>query len=249
MSGHSKWAQIKHKKAATDAKRGRIFTRLIREITVAARTGGGDAEVNARLRVAIAAAKAANMPQENIERAIKRGTGELEGVSYEEVTYEAYGPGGVAILIEAMTDNKNRTVAAIRHTFSRFGGNLGETGCVSWMFKRTGLITIPSNGVDEDRLIEVALDAGAQDVRQEDEYFEVYTDVAHVLEVKEKLEKSNFAVESAEITAIPQSYVHLEGKEAEKLVKLLSALEELDDVQKVHSNMDVPDEILAQVNE
>lgn len=249
MSGHSKWAQIKHKKAATDAKRGKLFTRLIREITVAARNGGGDPEMNPRLRVAIAAAKSANMPQENIERAIKRGTGEIEGASFEEVTYEAYGPGGVAILIEVMTDNKNRTVAAIRHVFSRFGGNLGETGCVSWMFKKTGLITIPASGVNEDKLIEVALDSGAQDVRQEDDYFEVYTDVFNLLDVKEKLEKSNFPIENAEITAVPQSYVHLEGKDAEKLVKLLSALEELDDVQKVHSNMDVPDEILAQVSE
>ncbi len=248
MSGHSKWAQIRHKKAAMDAKRGRLFTRLIREITVAARLGGGDPNANPRLRNAIAAAKAANMPAENIERAIKKGTGELPGVAYEEVVYEGYGPGGVAIMVEAMTDNKNRTVAEIRHIFSKYGGNLGETGCVSWMFRKSGLIYIPVEGTDEDKLMEVALEAGADDIKQEGDYYEVYTAVGDLYSVREALEAAGFTVESAQISALPQSTVRVEGKDAERLLKLLSALEEHDDVQRVHSNMDVPDEILASVS-
>jgi len=247
MSGHSKWAQIKHKKAATDAKRGKLFTRLIKEITIAAKNGGGDPDGNARLRSAIAAAKAANMPADNIERAIKKGTGELPGVSYEEVTYEGYGHGGVAIIIETLTDNKNRTVADIRHIFSRFGGNMGETGCVSWMFNKVGLIYIPEKGVNEDGLIEIALDAGAADVQREDEYSEVYTELTDLFDVREKLIGAKFTVEDAEVTAIPQSYVELDAKNGEKLLKLLNAIEEQEDVQKVYSNMDIPEEILAQI--
>ncbi|RKZ28450.1 YebC/PmpR family DNA-binding transcriptional regulator [bacterium] len=244
MSGHSKWASIKHKKAITDAKRGKLFTKLIREITVAARQGGGDINGNARLRTAVAAAKAANMPAENIERAIKKGTGELEGVSYEEVTYEGYGQGGVAIMLEVLTDNKKRTVAEIRHTFARLGGNLGEAGCVSWMFHKVGMLTVPKQGTEEEKLMEAALEAGANDFKEEDDFFEIYTEPSNVFDVRDKLIAKGFNVNSAEVTAIPQSTVHLEGKDAEKLLKLLYALEDNDDVQKVYSNVDIPDEIV-----
>lgn len=247
MSGHSKWAQIRHKKAATDAKRGKLFTKLIKELTVAARIGGGDPDGNARLRTAIAAAKAANMPAENIQRAIKKGTGELPGVSYEEVVYEGYGPGGVAIMIEAMTDNKNRTVAEIRNILSKLGGNLGETGCVSWMFSKVGMILVPFNGTDEEKLMEAAVEAGATDIQQEGEFFAVYTDVTELDRVRESLETAGMTIVSAEITALPQSVVSLEGKEAKQLLKLLSTLEDHDDVQKVYSNMDIPDEVLAEI--
>jgi len=248
MSGHSKWASIKHKKAVVDAKRGKLFTRLIKEITVAARIGGGDPDSNARLRSAIAAAKAGNMPSENIDRAIKKGTGELPGVSYEETTYEGYGHGGVAIMIETMTDNKNRTVAEIRHIFSRFGGNLGESGCVSWMFDKVGLIFVPIEGTDEEKLMESALEAGATDISQEGEFFEVYTEATDLFDVREKLIDSGINVESAEMTAIPQSVVELDGKDAPKLMKLLSALEDHDDVQKVYANMDIPDEVMEKMD-
>ena len=245
MSGHSKWHQIRHKKAAVDAKRGKLFTKLIREIMVAARMGGGDPEMNPRLRTAIEAAKAANMPSENIERAIKKGTGELEGVSYEEVVYEGYGPGGVAIMIEALTDNKNRTVAEIRHIFSKYGGNLGESGCVAWMFTKTGLILVPKDGTDGEKLLEVALEAGAEDFNEEGtDYYEIYVQPSNLLELKQALTDAGFTVESAEITALPQSTVRVEGKEAEKLLKLLEVLEDHDDVQKVYSNMDIPDEVM-----
>jgi len=247
MSGHSKWHQIRHKKAAMDAKRGKLFTKLIREITIAAKQGGGDPDMNPRLRTAIEAAKAANMPAENIERAIKKGTGELEGVAYEEVVYEGYGPGGVAIMIEAVTDNKNRTVAEIRHIFSKYGGNLGETGCVSWMFTKTGMILVPKEGTDPDKLLEVALEAGAEDFKDEEgtEFFEIYAQPSDLMSLKDALTQAGFKVESAEITAIPQSTVRVEGKNAEKLLKLLEALEDHDDVQKVHSNMDIPDEVMS----
>ena len=242
MSGHSKWASIKHKKAVTDAKRGKLFTKLIKEITVAARTGGGDPSGNPRLRTAIAAAKAANMPADNIERAIKKGTGELPGVSYEEVTYEGYGPGGVAIIVETMTDNKKRTVAEIRNIFSKLGGNLGENGCVAWMFSKVGLILVPVENTDEDKLIEVALESGADDVKQDGDFYEVYTQMNNLFDVREKLMEAGITVESAEISAVPQSTVTVTGKDAQKLLKLLSTLEDHDDVQKVYSNMDIPDE-------
>ncbi|MCD6595916.1 YebC/PmpR family DNA-binding transcriptional regulator [bacterium] len=245
MSGHSKWASIKHKKAATDAKRGKLFTKLIREITVAARQGGGDTEGNARLRTAIAAAKAANMPADNVDRAIKKGTGELEGVSYEEIVYEGYGHGGVAIIMEIVTDNKKRTVAEIRHIFTRLGGNLGESGCVSWMFQKVGMLMVSREGIDEEKLMEAALESGADDFKDDDdEYFEIYTDPSNTFDVRQKLIEKGFKVDSAETIAIPQSTVHLEGRDAEKLLKLLYALEDNDDVQKVYSNMDIPDEIV-----
>ncbi len=249
MSGHSKWAQIKHKKAATDAKRGQIFTKLIKEITVAARQGGGDPAGNARLRTAIAAAKAANMPTENIERAVKKGTGELPGVAYEEVTYEAYGPGGVAIIIEVMTDNKNRTIAELRHIFSRMGGNMGETGCVSWMFTKAGVIYVPIENANEEKLMETVLDAGATDIQQAEGFYEIYTEVGDLENVREKLAASGFVIDSAEITAIPQSMVRVEGKDGERVYKLLEALEEHDDVQRVFSNADIDEEIVAKMGQ
>lgn len=247
MSGHSKWASIKHKKAATDAKRGKLFTKLIKEITVAARAGGGDPDSNSRLRTALAAAKAGNMPADNIERAIKKGTGELPGVSYEEITYEGYGPGGVAIIVETMTDNKKRTVSEIRNIFSKLGGNFGESGCVAWMFSKVGLILIPAGETDEEKLMEASLEAGADDIKQDGDYFEVYTGTNNLFDVREKLLEAGFNIESAEISAIPQSTVSVSGKDAQKLLKLLAALEDHDDVQKVYSNEDIPDDIMAEM--
>ena len=246
MAGHSKWANIKHKKAREDAKRGKIFTKVTREIIVAARLGGGDPDKNPRLRRAIQKAKSVNMPKENIERAIKRGTGELEGVSYEEVVYEGYGPGGVAILVEAITDNRNRTVSEIRTIFSKHGGNLGEAGCVAWMFERKGLITVKD--VDEDLLMEVAIEAGAEDVSQEEGLFSVITAVEDLDRVREAIEEKGIKVESARLTYIPQSTVRVEGEKAEKLIKLLDALEDHDDVQNVYANFDVPEEVLASIS-
>ncbi|HZX61369.1 MAG TPA: YebC/PmpR family DNA-binding transcriptional regulator [Candidatus Methylomirabilis sp.] len=245
MSGHSKWAGIKHKKAKVDAQRGRVFTRLIREITLAARTGGGDPGGNARLRDAMDKAKAANMPQDNMLRAIKKGTGELEGVAYEECVYEGYGPGGVAVLLEAVTDNRNRTTAEIRKIFSRFGGNLGESGCVGWMFAKRGLIQITKKGVDEEQLLAGALEAGAEDVRGADQTFEVVTDPKDFDKVKKALEKASIPIEHAEITMVPQSAIRLGGKEAEQVLRLMDELEEHDDVQHVYANFDIPEEIMA----
>ncbi|MFQ5881241.1 MAG: YebC/PmpR family DNA-binding transcriptional regulator [Candidatus Methylomirabilales bacterium] len=245
MSGHSKWAGIKHKKAKMDAQRGRIFGRLIREITVAARLGGGDPAGNPRLRDAIDKAKAANMPQDNILRAIKKGTGEMEGVSYEECVYEGYGPGGVAVLLEALSDNRNRTTAEIRKIFSRFGGNLGESGCVGWMFQKKGLIQVTAKGVDEEKLLAVALEAGAEDVRGEEQTFEIVTDPKDFKAVKAALEQVAFPLESAEVTKVPQSTVRLAGKEAEQVLRLMDGLEEHDDVQHVYANFDIPEEVMA----
>ncbi|MFP4348594.1 MAG: YebC/PmpR family DNA-binding transcriptional regulator [Thermodesulfobacteriota bacterium] len=242
MSGHNKWSTIKHKKGAADAKRGRIFTKLIKEITVAARMGGGDPDANPRLRTAIAAAKSENMPKDNIERAIKKGTGELEGVSYEENTYEGYGPGGAAIFLESVTDNKNRAVADIRHIFSKSGGNLGENGCVAWMFDKKGYINIEKDGVDEEKLMEVALDAGAEDVREEDGSFEVITEPEDFETVREAIEKASIAYADAEITMLPQNVAALQGKEAEQMVRLMDALDDCEDVQKVYTNADIPEE-------
>ena len=239
MAGHSKWKQIKHYKAATDAKRGAQFTKLIREITMAAKLGGGDPAGNPRLRTAIEAARAASMPKDNIERAIKKGTGELEGVEYSEITYEGYGPGGVAILIFALTDNANRTVAEIRHKLSRFGGNLGATNSVSWMFERKGQIYLDASKYSEDAALEAALEAGAQDFSAEGDHFVVTTDPADMHAVKSALESKGFVASESEIASVPNNMVHVEGKTAETLVKLLEELEELDDVQKVAANCDV----------
>jgi YebC/PmpR family DNA-binding regulatory protein len=239
MAGHSKWKQIKHYKAATDAKRGAQFTKLIREITMAAKLGGGDPGGNPRLRTAIEAARSASMPKDNIERAIKKGTGELEGVEYSEITYEGYGPGGVAILIFALTDNANRTVAEVRHKLSRFGGNLGATNSVSWMFERKGQIYIDASKYSEDAALEAALDAGAQDLSAEGEHYVVTTDPADMHAVKSAIEANGIVPLESEIASVPKTLVHVEGKTAESLVKLLEELEELDDVQKVAANCDV----------
>ena len=247
MSGHSKWSSIKHKKAATDAKRGKIFTKLIKEITVAARMGGGDLEANPRLRTAVAAGKSENMPKENIERAIKKGTGELEGVNYEECIYEGYGPGGAAVLIESLTDNKNRTVADIRSIFGKNGGNLGENGCVAWMFDNRGYIAVESKSVDEEVLMEIALEAGAEDIREDDGNFEVITAPGDFEAVKEAIGKASIVHIAAEVTMLPQTTTHLAGKEAEQMVRLMEMLEDCDDVQKVYTNADIPDDIVNQM--
>jgi YebC/PmpR family DNA-binding regulatory protein len=239
MAGHSKWKQIKHYKAATDAKRGALFTKLIREITVAAKAGGGDPDGNPRLRTAIEAARNASMPKENIERAVKKGTGELEGVDYQEVVYEAYGPGGVALMIQALTDNPTRTVSEVRHKLSRGGGNLGAANSVSWMFDRKGQIYVDATKYGEDAAMEAALDAGAEDFAREDEQFVVSTDPASLHRVKAALDAKGIAASEAELTWVPKNTVRVEGKDAESLVKLLEALEELDDVQKVDANFDM----------
>jgi YebC/PmpR family DNA-binding regulatory protein len=244
MSGHSKWSSIKHKKAATDAKRGKIFSRLIKEITVAARMGGGDPDANPRLRTAIAAAKSENMPKDNIERAIKKGTGELEGVSYEESIYEGYGPGGAAVLIESLTDNKNRAVADIRNIFNKSGGSLGENGCVAWMFDKKGYIAVENKSVDEDTLMETALDAGAEDLREDNSNFEVITAPEDFEAVKAAIDKASIIYIEAEITMLPQTTTNLVGKEAEQMVRLMELLEDCEDVQKVYTNADIPDEIV-----
>ncbi|MBM4348984.1 MAG: YebC/PmpR family DNA-binding transcriptional regulator [Deltaproteobacteria bacterium] len=248
MSGHSKWSTIKRKKGAADAKRGKLFTKIIKEIMVAARFGGGDINANPRLRTAVLAAKTENMPKDNIERAIKKGTGELEGVNYEDLTYEGYGPGGVAIILEVLTDNKNRTVAEVRHVFSKHNGNLGENGCVGWMFEKKGLILIDKSGVDEDRLIEVALDAGAVDVKDAGKDFEVTVLPANFDDVKKTLEEAGFKFNTSEVTMVPQSTVHLTGKEAEQMLKLMEGLEDTDDVQKVYANFDISDEEMERLS-
>ena len=245
MSGHSKWAGIKHKKAKVDAQRGRIFTKIIREITVAARVGGGDPAGNSRLRTAIQAAKAVNMPAENIERAIKKGTGELEGVTYEEVTYEGYGPGGVAVLVEVVTDNKNRTVGEIRKLFSRHGGSLGEVGCVSFLFEKRGHIQVEASKVDEDRLLSIALEAGAEDMQQDESLFAITTAPKDFEKVRDAVVKSGIQPLSAEITMLPKSTVKLGGKPAEQMLRLMEELEEHDDAQHVYANFDIPEEIMA----
>ena len=244
MSGHSKWSTIKHKKGAADAKRGRIFTRLIKEITVAARMGGGDPDANPRLRTAIASAKAENMPKDNIERAIKKGTGELEGVNYEEVNYEAYGPGGVAVLVECLTDNKNRAVAELKHIMDRHGGSLGEPGCVAWMFKQKGLIVLDREEVDEERLLDLALEAGAEDVKEEETTFEVITEPSDFEPVRAAIEEAGLAYGMAEVSMIPQNTVQLEGKQAQQMLNLMEALEDAEDVNRVYANFDIPDDVM-----
>jgi YebC/PmpR family DNA-binding regulatory protein len=249
VAGHSKWKQIKRKKAVTDARRGATFTKLIREITIAAKQGGGDPAGNARLRTAIDAAKAVNMPMDNIERAIKKGTGELEGVQYEEVTYEGYGPGGAAILIEATTDNANRTVAEIRHAFTRHSGNLGATNSVAWMFDRQGQILLDATKTDEDTALEAALDAGADDMIRDGDSFVITAPVARLHAVQEQLKARRLPVQGVEITMVPKSTVKVEGKDAKKLLELLEGLEEMDDVARVSSNFDIDAEAMAAVTD
>lgn len=239
MSGHSKWSSIKHKKGATDAKRGKVFTRIIKELTVAARVGGGDPDSNPRLRTVVADAKAANMPADNIKRAIRRGTGEEPGVSYEEATYEGYGPGGVALMLETLTDNKNRTVSEIRHLLSKYGGNLGETNSVAWMFTKQGYILIEKSKVDEDGLMGVALDTGADDVRDDQDNWEVLTSPEDFHRVLEAVKGLGVETLMAEVAMLPQNYINLEGKAAQQMLKLMGLLEDHDDVQHVWSNFNV----------
>ncbi len=247
MSGHSKWATTKHKKSAIDAKRGKIFTKITKEITVAAKLGGGDTDGNPRLRTAIAKAKDANMPSDNIKKAIMKGTGELPGVSYEETTYEGYGPGGVAVLADIMTDNKNRTVAEVRKIFTRHGGNMGEAGCVAWMFSKKGYIVVEKSKADEDSLMSIALDAGALDMKSDNSNFEIITEPRDIEKVKEALKQKNIEMTVTEVTMVPQSYIKLEGKGAEQMLKLMEELEDHDDVQNVYANFDIPEEIIAKV--
>jgi YebC/PmpR family DNA-binding regulatory protein len=247
MSGHSKWHSIRHKKAAADAKRGKIFTQLIKEISVAARIAGGDADANPRLRTAVQAAKDANMPHENIKRAILKGTGELPGQSFEESTYEGYGPGGVAVFIEALTDNKNRTVAEIRHIFSKHGGNLGESGSVQWMFEKKGYISISSAEVSEDRLFEIALEAAAEDMTVEGDSYAIYASPDAFEGVKDAIEAASIETQQATLTMIPQNAVHIEGKTAHQMLSLMEALEEHDDVQNVYANFDIDEEEMESV--
>jgi YebC/PmpR family DNA-binding regulatory protein len=248
MSGHSKWSTIKRKKGKADAERGKIFTKLIKELTVSARDGGGDPEGNPRLRAAVQAAKAANMPASNIERAIKKGTGELPGVTYESVNYEGYGPGGVAILVEVLTDNRNRSVSEIRNIFTRHGGNLGEVGCVGWMFDKKGLIQVDKGSVDEEELMMTVLDAGALDMTLEEGYFEILTPFNKFEAVKQALDQKKIPYSQAELTMIPQTNVKLTGKEAEQMLKLMESLEDHDDVQKVYANFDIATEIMEKMS-
>jgi len=245
MSGHSKWSTIKHKKGAADAKRGKIFTKLIKEIMVSARFGGADPSGNPRLRAAIAAAKNENMPKDNIERAVKKGAGELEGVTYEEINYEGYGPGGVAVLAEIMTDNRNRAASDVRHIFTRHGGSMGEAGCVAWMFSKKGSIVFNKEKVSEEELMEVALDAGAEDVDEQEDQFEVTTSLEDFFTVKSAFDSKGMTYEVAEITMVPQSTVPIEEeKVAAQVLKLMDALEDCDDVQNAYANFDIPDKIL-----
>jgi len=241
MSGHNKWSTIKHKKGAADAKRGKVFTKIIKEISVAAKLGGGDPVANPRLRTAIDKAKAENMPKDNIERAIKKGAGGMEGVTYEEIIYEGYGPGGAAVLVEVLTDNRNRSVSDIRSIFTKCNGNMGESGCVAWMFSQKGLI-LYDKSVDFEQLFEAAIEAGAEDVAEQDEQFEVTTEPGSFIEVREALEAKGFRYANAEITMIPQTLVVLEGKQAENMLKLMDRLEDNDDVQNVYSNFDISSE-------
>jgi len=244
MAGHSKWANIKHRKGAQDAKRGKVFTKLIKEITVASRIGGGDPDGNPRLRAALDKARQANMPRDNIDRAIKKGLGDLDGVSYEEGIFEGYGPGGVAVIVEFMTDNRTRTVADVRHTFTKYGGNLGVSGSVAFLFERKGLISFPTS-VDFEKLFEAALEAGAEDVKDEGDAFEVITDPTDFMEVRDTLAAAGMQFETAEVTMLPQTQVQLAGKQAESMLKMMDKLEDNDDVQNVYANFDIADDELA----
>lgn len=246
MSGHSKWHNIRLKKAKMDVQRGKIFTRVAREIIIAAKAGGGNPEGNPRLRAALQKGREVGMPHDNIKRAIQRGTGELEGVSYEEVTYEGYGPGGVAVLVECLTDNRKRAVGEVRATFTHSGGNLGETGCVSYMFDQKGVIMVAAAGTEEDALLEVALEAGAEDVKAEGDMYEVTTAPGDLEAAREALEGKGMAVESSDVAMVPKTTVTVQGKEAEQVLRLMENLEELDDVQKVYANFDIPDSLLEQ---
>jgi len=248
MSGHSKWSTIKRKKGAADAKRGKVFSKLIKEITIAARIGGANTDGNPRLRSAITAARAENMPKDNIERAIKKGSGEQGGANYEEISYEGYGPGGAAVLVDALTDNRNRTSGEIRHIFSKHGGSLGEGGCVSWLFDKKGLIVFDKDKVDEEKLLEIALEAGVEDVKEEDTTFEVTTDPSRFHEVKTALDNLDMQYVLAEISMIPKNTVKLVGKEAEQMIRLMDPLEDSDDVQKASANFDIPEEILEKMS-
>jgi len=247
MSGHSKWSSIKHKKAATDAKRGKAFTKLIKEITIAAKLGG-EIDANPRLRQAVDKAKILNMPNDNIKKAIQRGTGELEGVNYEEISYEGYGPGGVAILIETLTDNKNRTVAEIRHTFDKYNGKLGEQGCVGYLFSRKGLIVIPTANIDEEELMDLVLENGADDLKTEDDNYEVISSVKEFDNVLNAVKEKGIEILSSDVSMIPSTLAKIEGKQAQSMLKLYEKLEDLDDVQNVWSNFDVSDEELEKYN-
>lgn len=248
MSGHNKWAKIKRKKGVNDAKRGKVFTRLIKEMTIAARDGGGDAKGNPRLRLAIEKAQAANMPQENIKRAIQRGTGELPGVSYEEVTYEGYGPAGVALIIESVTDNKNRTVAEVRHLLEKYGGKLGASNSVSYMFHRKGLISVPRASFSEDDLMNLILDAGADDMKSDEDQYQVITTPESFESVRQALGSRGVTPDEAEIQLIPGTTVHVSGKEAEQVLKLMEDLEDHDDIQHVYANFDIDEKVLAEFN-
>ena len=247
MAGHSKWANIKHRKAAVDAKRGKIFTKVIRELTVAAKEGGSDPEANPRLRTAVATAKGANMPNDTIERAIKRGTGDIEGVVYNEIFYEGYGPGGSAVYVKALTDNRNRTVSDIRRIFTKHGGGLGENGCVAWMFDLKGRIAFAGDSVDEDTLFDLVIDAGADDVRTEDSEIVVITPTDSYETVKKAVADAGIQYESAEVTMIPQTSVRIEGREAEHMIRLMEALEDSDDVQNVYANFDIDEQLLEAI--
>jgi YebC/PmpR family DNA-binding regulatory protein len=245
MAGHSKWAQIKRKKAVTDARRGQLFTKLLKEISVAARLGGGDQSGNARLRVAVQEARSSNVPNDNIERAIKKGTGELEGVRYEDVSYEGYGPSGVAILIEAVTDNRNRTVAELRHLFSRNGGNLGENGCVAWMFDQRGYFAIDRDSISEEQFMEIAIELEVDDVATEDDAFEMFTAPERFAEVREGLEKLEVKTSTGQLARLPQNYVKADSEKVPQILRLIESLEDQDDVQNVWANFDIDDEVLA----
>jgi len=247
MSGHSKWASIKHKKGAADAKRGKLFTKLIRELTVAARNAGGNPDTNPRLRLAIQRAKDSNMPQDNIDRGIKKGTGELEGVTYEEITYEGYGPGGVAIMVEVLTDNKNRATSVVRNIFSKRGGNMAGQGSVAWMFEKKGYIVVNKNDATEDTLMTVALEAGAEDMKTEETTFAVTTGQGDFEKVKKAIEDNKIKIDASEITNVPKSTIRVEGDDAKKLLSLVNELEDNDDVQNVYANFDIPDEILKEL--
>ena len=244
MSGHSKWASIKHRKAAVDAKRGKLFSKLIKEITVAARIGGADTQVNARLRSAVLAAKSKNVPNDTIEKAILRGTGELDGVDYEEILYEGYGPGGVAIMIDVLTDNRNRAIADVRYILGRHGGSMGAPGCVSWLFDKRGWMIIEKGSIDEDELFMIALDSGAEDITVQAEHLQLITSPENFETVREAVEAAGATILEAEMTMLPQNTVKSEGKEAERMLRLMEALEDSDDVQKVYANFDIPDDIL-----
>jgi YebC/PmpR family DNA-binding regulatory protein len=248
MSGHSRWSQIKRKKGKADVERGKLFSKILREITVAARNGGGDAKMNMRLKAAVESAKEANMPQENIKRAIQKGTGELPGEQYEEITYEGYAPSGVAVMLQVMTSNRNRTAAELRHAFERYGGNMGASGAVAWMFDRKGVIHVAADAAGEEDVMSVVLEAGATDMRRVEKMYEIDTPPAEMEAVRAALTKARVPIQSAEVTFVPQNTVRVDGKDAQSVLKLLEALEDLDDVQHVYANYDIPDELMEAIS-